>query len=87
MLVLYGERLSIPAMRPTEAGLSAGLSSGHGWDPEVFSEYLDLARWAIKGSDVVFNTQKKFEIRYDPITLMRKTLCSVAPYLRERCAA
>jgi hypothetical protein len=34
----------------------------------------------------VFNTQKKFEIRYDPITLMKKTLCSVAPYLRRPCA-
>jgi hypothetical protein len=33
-----------------------------------------VTQWAIKGSDVVFNTQKKFEIRYDPITLMEKDL-------------
>jgi hypothetical protein len=65
MLVLYGERLSIPAMRPTEAGLSAGLSSGHGWDPEGFSEYLDLARFptAQYGDDLVRHLRAKYGTR------------------------
>jgi hypothetical protein len=44
VLVLYGERLSIPAMRLTEQGLSAGLARAHPWDLEIFSEYLDLTR-------------------------------------------
>jgi hypothetical protein len=64
VLVLYGERLSIPAMRLTEAGLSAGLSSGHGWDLEVFSEYLDLARFptAQYGDDLVRHLRAKYAV-------------------------
>jgi PAS domain S-box-containing protein len=38
VLVLYGERLSIPAMRMMEQGLTAGLSSAQGWNLEDFSE-------------------------------------------------
>jgi hypothetical protein len=45
VLVLYGDPLSAPADRMTEQGLTAALSSAHGWDLEVFSEYLDLMRF------------------------------------------
>jgi PAS domain S-box-containing protein len=55
VLVLYGERLSIPAMRLTEQGLSAGLSRAAGWNLEIYSEYLDLTRFptAEYGDDLV----------------------------------
>ena len=43
--MLYGDPLSAPADRMTEQGLTAALSSAHGWDLEVFSEYLDLMRF------------------------------------------
>jgi PAS domain S-box-containing protein len=42
VLILYGDRLSIPAMKSTEQGLMAGLSRGRLEDLEIFSEYLDL---------------------------------------------
>ena len=42
VLVLYGNPLSIPANRMMEEGLSAALASAHGWELEVFSEYLDF---------------------------------------------
>jgi PAS domain S-box-containing protein len=45
VLVLYGDPLSTPADRMTEQGLTSALSSAHGWDLEVFSEYLDLMRF------------------------------------------
>ena len=45
VLVLYGDPLSAPADRMTEQGLTAALSGAHGWDLEVFSEYLDLERF------------------------------------------
>ena len=45
VLVLYGDPLSAPADRMTEQGLTAAMSSAHGWDLEVFSEYLDLMRF------------------------------------------
>ncbi len=45
VLVLYGERLSIPAMAMTEQGLNAGLARAHPWNLEIFSEYLDLTRF------------------------------------------
>src|SRR5260221_4838825 len=45
VLVLYGDRLSIPAMKSTEQGLMAGLSRGQAEDLEIFSEYLDLGRF------------------------------------------
>src|SRR5260370_38100443 len=45
VLVLYGDRLSIRAMKATEQGLMAGLSRGRLEDLEIFSEYLDLERF------------------------------------------
>src|SRR5258708_22181251 len=42
VLILYGDRLSIPAMKSTEQGLAAGLSRGRPEDLESLSEYLDL---------------------------------------------
>jgi len=45
VLVLYGDRLSIPAMKSAEQGLMAGLSRERPEDLEIFSEYLDLARF------------------------------------------
>ncbi len=45
VLVLHGERLSIPAMRTMEEGLMAGLSHGQPQDLEIFSEYLDVAHF------------------------------------------
>jgi hypothetical protein len=45
VLVLYGERLSIPAMKTTDQGLMAALSSGQPEQVEIFSEYLDRARF------------------------------------------
>ena len=55
VLVLYGERLSIPVMRITEQGLMAGLSRGQPEEVEIISEYLDLARFpaAQYGNDLV----------------------------------
>jgi hypothetical protein len=45
VLVLHGERLSIPAMRTMEEGLMASLSHGQPQDLEIFSEYLDVAHF------------------------------------------
>src|SRR5258708_19429189 len=45
VLILYGDRLSIPAMKSTEQGLTAGLSRGRLEDLELLSEYLDLTRF------------------------------------------
>ena len=45
VLVLYGERLSIPAIRMIDEGMIAALSGAHEMDLEVFPEYLDLARF------------------------------------------
>ena len=42
VVILYGDRLSIPAVKSTEQGLMAGLSRGRLEDLEIFSEYLDL---------------------------------------------
>jgi hypothetical protein len=55
VLVFYGDRLSIPAMKATEQGLMAGLSRAPPEDLEIFSEYLDLGRFpATKyGDDLV----------------------------------
>jgi ABC-type uncharacterized transport system substrate-binding protein len=44
VLILYGDRLSIPAMKSTEQGLTAGLSRGRLDDLEIVPEYLDLSR-------------------------------------------
>src|SRR5580700_8215499 len=45
VLILYGDRLAIPAIKSTEQGLMAGLSRGRLEDLEIFSEYLDLTRF------------------------------------------
>src|SRR5258707_4107809 len=45
VLVLYGDRLSIPAMKTTDQGLIAGLSRRQPEDLEIFSESLDLAHF------------------------------------------
>jgi hypothetical protein len=45
VLVLYGDRLSIPAVKTTDQGLMADLSPGQPEDPEIFSEFLDLLRF------------------------------------------
>jgi hypothetical protein len=45
VLVLYNERLSIPATRTTEQGLMTALLRGQPEGLEIFSEYLDLVRF------------------------------------------
>ncbi|MBV9488929.1 MAG: PAS domain-containing protein [Verrucomicrobia bacterium] len=45
VLVLYGERLSIPAMRTTEQGLMSALPRELPPEVEVYFEYLDFARF------------------------------------------
>jgi len=55
VLVLHGDRLSIPAVKTTEQGFMAGLSRGQPEEVEIFSEYLDLSRFpaAQYGDDLV----------------------------------
>jgi PAS domain S-box-containing protein len=55
VLVLYGDPLASPADRMTEQGLTAGLSSEHTSDLQVFSEYLDFMRFPASryGEDIV----------------------------------
>ena len=61
VLVLYGDPLSAPADRMTERGLTAALSSPHGWNLEVFSEYLDLMRFPNRySSGSVLSTRSCF---------------------------
>ena len=65
VLVLYGDPLSAPADRMTEQGLTAALSSAHGWDLEVFSEYLDLMRFpAVRyGDDIARYLRARYGTR------------------------
>jgi hypothetical protein len=46
----------------TEQGLSAGLSSAHAWDLEIFSEYLDLTRFptAQYGDELVRHLRARY---------------------------
>lgn len=76
VLVLYGERLSIPPMRMTEQGLMAGLSSGHARDVEVFSEYLDLTRFpaALYGDDLVRYLRARYGTRKPDVLISRPEL-------------
>jgi PAS domain S-box-containing protein len=71
VLVLYGERLSIPAMRTTEQGLMAGLSRGQPEDLEIFSEYLDLARFpAVQyGDDLVRYLHARYAARKPDVVI------------------
>src|SRR5271165_5490751 len=65
VLVLYGERLSIPAMRLTEEGLSAALSGAPAGNLEIFSEYLDFTRFpaARDGDEVVRYLRSRYGTR------------------------
>jgi PAS domain S-box-containing protein len=65
VLVLYGDPLSTPADRMTEQGLTAALSSAHGRDLEVFSEYLDLERFpeAQYGGDIARYLRARYGTR------------------------
>jgi signal transduction histidine kinase len=65
VLVLYGDPLSIPANRMIEQGLTAALLSAHAWALEVFSEYLDLARFpaARYGDDIVRYSRARYGTR------------------------
>jgi PAS domain S-box-containing protein len=78
VLVLYGDPLSTPADRMTEQGLTVALSSAHGWNLEVFSEYLDLMRFpaAQYGDDIVRFLRARHETRKPDvlITLANTTL-------------
>ena len=72
VLVLYGDRLSIPAMNATEQGLMAGLSRGRLEDLEIFSEYLDLARFpaAQYGDDLVRYLRTKYAARKPDVVIV-----------------
>jgi PAS domain S-box-containing protein len=78
VLVLYGDPLSTPADRMTEQGLTAALSSVHGWNLEVFSEYLDLMRFpAVRyGDDIARYLHARYGMRKPDvlITLVNTTL-------------
>ena len=65
VLVLYGDPLSAPADRMTEQGLTAGLSSEHASDLQVFSEYLDLMRFPASryGEDIVRYLRARYGTR------------------------
>jgi hypothetical protein len=74
VLVLYGEPLSIPANRMIEQGLTAALLSAHAWALEVFSEYLDLARFpaARYGDDIVRYLRAKYGTRKPDVLIPRR---------------
>jgi PAS domain S-box-containing protein len=71
VLVLYGDRLSIPAIKTTEQGLMAGLSRGPSKDLEIFSEYLDLARFpaAHYGDDLVRYLSTRYATRKPDVVI------------------
>jgi hypothetical protein len=76
VLVLYGDPQSTPADRMTEQGLTAALSSGHGWELEVFSEYLDLMRFpAVRyGDDIGRYLGARYGTRKPDVLLHSQTL-------------
>ena len=65
VLVLYGERLSLPGIKTTEEGLMAALSSTDAWDLEIFTENLDLTRFpaAQYGDDLVRHLRTRYATR------------------------
>jgi len=71
VVVLHGERLSIPAMRTAEQGLMADLSRRQPEDVEIFSEYLDLARFppAQYGHDLVRYLHTRFAARKPDVVI------------------
>jgi len=87
VLVLYGDPLSAPADRMTEQGLTAALSSAHGWNLEVFSEYLDLERFpeAQYGGDIVRYLRARYGTRKPDvlIALVNTTLQFVLDHRNE----
>ena len=64
VLVLYGDRLSIPAVKMIEQGLTASLLRGQP-EVETFSEYLDLSRFPLAqyGDDVVRYLRARYAAR------------------------
>jgi PAS domain S-box-containing protein len=72
VLVLYGDPLSAPADRMTEQGLTVALSSAHGRNLEVFSEYLDLMRFpaAQYGDDIVRYLRARYGTRKPDVLIM-----------------
>jgi hypothetical protein len=71
VLVLYGNPLSIPAIRTTEQGLMAGLSRGQTEEVEIFSEYLDLSRFpaAQYGDDLVHYLRARYAARKPDVVI------------------
>jgi hypothetical protein len=71
VLVLYGDRLSIPAVKMTEQGLMAGLSRGQRDDVGIFSEYLDLTRFpaAQYGNDLVRYLRVRYAARRPDVVI------------------
>ncbi|SRR5258708_5080047 len=71
VLVLSSERLSIPPMKMMEQGLMDGLSRGRPEDLEIFSQYLDLARFpaAQYGDDLVRYLRARYAARKPDVTI------------------
>ena len=72
VLVFYGHPLSLPANRLMEQGLTAALSNADAWDLEVFSEYLDLARFpaARYGDDIVPYLRARYATRKPDVLIV-----------------
>ncbi len=71
VLVLYGDRLSIPAMKTTEQGLMAGLSRAQPQEVEIFTECLDLSRSpaAQYGDDLVRYLRARYAARKPDVVI------------------
>ena len=71
VLVLYDNRLSIPAVKMTDQGLMASLSRGQPEKVEIFSEYLDLSRFpaAQYGDDIVRYLRAKYTARKPDVVI------------------
>ncbi len=71
VLVLHGDRLSIPAVKATDQGLMAALSRGQSQDVEIFSEYLDLSRFPMAkyGDDIVRYLRTRYVARKPDVVI------------------
>ena len=71
VLVLHGDRLSIPTVKMTDPGLIAGLSRGQPEEVEIFSEYLDLTRFpaAQYGDDLVRYLRARYAARRPDVVI------------------
>jgi hypothetical protein len=71
VLVLHGDRLSIPAVKATDQGLMAALSRGQSQDVEIFSEYLDLSRFPMAkyGDDIVRYLRTRYGARKPDVVI------------------